>query len=618
MTATGSNDELSLSGRIVRRLLDPDAVRDYAWMFVFAGWPILCSILIGADDDVGEFKGYLSRWNWTLLAVVLPAALYLLRISAQRMAPVQSAQPSEDPRGLPPIVQLIESPTGRVAAYGELRRAVLSGRNLAIVFIVVLVFHVFDMREVVTVYLSGSAAGVTERDWGKMFVVTDIPRWQNLLLVVSAYAVQFALLTLLFLFAVLIARHNRFFLDRVYQRRRVPQEQADAYIVIDLDDVDLCFGFRQVNRAFNVQVQLFAATVVVLLLSRFANVFDSGKLYSDFGQVAILAGCGIGLYLVTLPMRVKFLPLDDDRAGSSIVSYMREFFPERRWPYGESPDRKVIETLAGRFAANAFWPTGNNQAAWLFRGSFFALCYLLVPHAGFAFDEFGWTSGWSEKHWIVAASAIPYALFAVAATGGLLSFYRARLRYVDPRLVDATDKSAMTVAELNESVSVETGKPAHRIFISYRRQDSAAYAGRLRDSLEKHFFTGNIFFDLSSIAAGSDFVDVIEEKIAVCDVMLVIIGIEWLAAADENGKLRLGGKDDHVTVEITTALKRGLEVIPVLVGGARMPGAGQLPDEIAALSRINAAEISDSRWNYDVQQVVDVILATEPRSSAET
>ena len=110
--------------------------------------------------------------------------------------------------------------------------------------------------------------------------------------------------------------------------------------------------------------------------------------------------------------------------------------------------------------------------------------------------------------------------------------------------------------------------------------------------------------------------DVIEEKIDVCDVMLVIIGPGWLVATDADGKPRLGGKDDQVTVEIATALKRGLEVIPVLVGGARMPGAEQLPDEIAALSRKNAAEISDSRWSYDVQQVVDAIRATKPRSSA--
>jgi hypothetical protein len=603
--------ELTLPSRLTKRLLDSGTWLDYLWVALFGAWPVLCARLIGAHDDLNGYDGYWSTPSWYSFAATLPAALLLLRWSMNQIAPVQAMPPGDDPARLPPIIQLIDSPQGRLDAYECLRKTMLSGANLMLVVGLVLLFHVFDMREVITVYLTGSVETAEELDWSIMFAGTDIPRGQNLILVVSAYAVQFAVLTTLILFAVLIARHNWFFLNRVYQRRRVPEEEAPACIIIDLDDVDLCFGFRRANKAFTVQVLLLAAIAIALLVSRFVNVDRSGELYSDFGQVVQVIGGFAGFIVVTLPMWVKVLPFRHAGARRSIVNYLREFFPKRRWPYGESPDRQVIETLAARFAANAFWPTGNNRAAYLFLLSFFALCFLSVPNLGVLLEGPGWRSGLADVPWIIPASAILYLVIAFAFTGGLLWLFRIVLRYVDTRLVDPPDGPVMTIKELNESLGVETEKSAHRLFISYRRQDSAAYAGRLKENLEKRFYADNVFFDLHGIAAGDDFVDVIEEKIAISDVMLVVIGPQWLSAVDDDGNPRLGSNNDYVTVEIATALRHELEIIPVLVGGTDMPKREQLPEVIVGLARKNAAEISDSRWSYDVQEVVDAILQRE-------
>jgi|SRR5271165_850293 len=117
-----------------------------------------------------------------------------------------------------------------------------------------------------------------------------------------------------------------------------------------------------------------------------------------------------------------------------------------------------------------------------------------------------------------------------------------------------------------------------QIFISYRRDDSSAWAGRLYDRLIGHFPLNRIFFDVNNIAPGVDFVKAIEESMGSCDVLISVVGKHWLTATDEYGKRRLDKTDDFVRLEIATALKRGIRVIPVLVDGASMPRCGDLPE----------------------------------------
>ena len=101
-----------------------------------------------------------------------------------------------------------------------------------------------------------------------------------------------------------------------------------------------------------------------------------------------------------------------------------------------------------------------------------------------------------------------------------------------------------------------------QIFISYRRDTSAMSAGRLYDRLSSHFASNQIFMDVDTIEPGVDFVRTIEEAVAACDVLIAVIGGRWLISPDEKGRRRLDNPEDFVRVEIATALKRGIRVIP--------------------------------------------------------
>lgn len=146
------------------------------------------------------------------------------------------------------------------------------------------------------------------------------------------------------------------------------------------------------------------------------------------------------------------------------------------------------------------------------------------------------------------------------------------------------------------------------IFISYRRSDSAGHTGRLADDLGQHLDEQALFRDIEAIEAGVDFVQALERAVSACTVMLVIIGPTWVSAATADGQKRLFQAGDFVRMEIEAGLGRDIRVIPVLVGDAQMPGAADLPESMAALLRRNAYSISDRRWQYDVMQLVDILV----------
>ena len=151
-----------------------------------------------------------------------------------------------------------------------------------------------------------------------------------------------------------------------------------------------------------------------------------------------------------------------------------------------------------------------------------------------------------------------------------------------------------------------------RIFISYRRDDSAGHAGRLFDRLSDHFGLDNIFMDVDTIAPGQDFVDAVRQAVSGCDGLVAIIGREWLTIPDATGARRLEDPEDLVRLEIATALERGIRVVPVLVQGARMPGAADFPEGMKELARRNAQEISDRRFHSDVQRLIEALEAPLP------
>jgi hypothetical protein len=150
-----------------------------------------------------------------------------------------------------------------------------------------------------------------------------------------------------------------------------------------------------------------------------------------------------------------------------------------------------------------------------------------------------------------------------------------------------------------------------KIFISYRRDDTAGYAGRLFDHLSAHFGPKNVFMDIDTIEPGDDFRKVVRNAVGSCDVVLVMIGKQWLDMADSRGNRRLDNPKDWVRVEISTALSDpDVRVIPVLVRGASMPDELDLPDDLKELSWRNALELSDSRFQHDANKLIEAVEQT--------
>ena len=145
------------------------------------------------------------------------------------------------------------------------------------------------------------------------------------------------------------------------------------------------------------------------------------------------------------------------------------------------------------------------------------------------------------------------------------------------------------------------------VFISYRRDDSAGEAGRLADALEARFGKERVFRDVEDIPAGEDFARAIDRALAKADTLLVVIGREWLGVRNAAGQRRLDDTQDFVRLEVEAALAHQIRVLPVLVRGTPMPASDELPDSLRPLARIQAHELSDSRWDYDVRQLIGLL-----------
>lgn len=139
-----------------------------------------------------------------------------------------------------------------------------------------------------------------------------------------------------------------------------------------------------------------------------------------------------------------------------------------------------------------------------------------------------------------------------------------------------------------------------RVFLSYRRRDVGGYAGRLSDALVQRLGASSVFQDVTAIAPGRDFTVEIDRALDECDAVLAVIGPGWLTASSPDGTLRLLESDDYVRQELVRALTRDLPVIPVLVGGAALPAAVDLPVELRPLVQRQALELHDETWHEDV------------------
>jgi hypothetical protein len=146
-----------------------------------------------------------------------------------------------------------------------------------------------------------------------------------------------------------------------------------------------------------------------------------------------------------------------------------------------------------------------------------------------------------------------------------------------------------------------------RIFINYRRGDDPGYTGRLFDRLQDVFESDQLFLDIDNIAPGLDFVRVLSERISECDIVLAVIGKNWIDARYPDGARRLDDPDDFVRVEIASALSQNKRVIPVLVGDASMPRPEELPEVLRPLSRRNAVRLTHERFRSDAQGLIKAL-----------
>lgn len=149
------------------------------------------------------------------------------------------------------------------------------------------------------------------------------------------------------------------------------------------------------------------------------------------------------------------------------------------------------------------------------------------------------------------------------------------------------------------------------IFLSYRRTDTLAWGGHLFSDLRRSFGASNVFMDIQGgIPRGADFEKVLTSALASCDALLALIGPQWAACKRTDGTRRLDVPSDWVRNEIATALRRGVLVVPVLFGGARLPPETDLPQDLRSLRRGQRAEVTDERWDYDVGALIKDLTAS--------
>jgi hypothetical protein len=150
-----------------------------------------------------------------------------------------------------------------------------------------------------------------------------------------------------------------------------------------------------------------------------------------------------------------------------------------------------------------------------------------------------------------------------------------------------------------------------KVFISYRREDSADISGRIYDYLTRYFGGENVFKDVDSIPLGADFRQMIETQLPQCDYVLAIIGNAWATAVNAQGQRRLDEPEDFVRIELEIALKHAIPIIPMLVSGASMPSAQSLPPSLAQLPYRNAVAIRpDPDFRHDMDRVIHAIATS--------
>ncbi|MCO4772114.1 MAG: toll/interleukin-1 receptor domain-containing protein [Deltaproteobacteria bacterium] len=614
-----------MASRLLARILDARRTLDYLALAALGVLPMVVARQVGAWDtqvardssaggDAGaiEFVGYADEPAFLAFPILAPLILFVGRWVLGRIAPVAEEWP---PSRIPPIVGLV--PTAhQPAVYERLRETVLRPALLFWALGITLVVQFLDALTLLQTYFT-KGVHTDERDFAVFYLAEldePVSLVENIVFSACAYLPQVSVIFIGALFLTVVFNHNLFFLKRIYRRSAVAEgEDPRTWFRIDLEDVDRCFGFRAANDAFNAQVLSLGFGGIALSLTRLSHARDqlaSGSvttfgeafapltLFPDMGQAFVPINWFLGLCIVAMPALVKLLPLlpgvGDDEVRRNITTYLAEFLPPEEWRLAGTDRGEEITGLAARFAGNAFWPTGNNRASVLF---FLSFAVFLV-------------TAFAPVFAVAAMQGIPYLAAGIACVAvlawvlqvGVFWLLNRSLFFVDERLVNLPSTGVPeTLSPLRRREKLPAG-----VFLSYRRSDAVAYAGRLHDSLREHFEDERIFMDLDDIGTGEDFVHALDAALESVKAMVVLIGPTWETVENEGGR-RLLQQGDWVRAEVARGLASDILVVPVLVGGARFPDVDDLPEELRDLGRRNALEVTDTRWAYDVGRLIEAL-----------
>ncbi|MCA9464198.1 MAG: SUMF1/EgtB/PvdO family nonheme iron enzyme [Nitrospira sp.] len=157
-----------------------------------------------------------------------------------------------------------------------------------------------------------------------------------------------------------------------------------------------------------------------------------------------------------------------------------------------------------------------------------------------------------------------------------------------------------------------------KIFLNYRHEDSGGYALAIYQQLRQHFGPESVFRDVDSMDFGVDFVEEIERAVGSCQVLVATIGPQWVHITDDEGQQRLAHPHDWVRLELETALARNIRVLPILVGGAKMPREQELPESLRPVTRRRAFVLSPTASHTELDQLMQSLEKVLGRSQGGT
>ena len=150
-----------------------------------------------------------------------------------------------------------------------------------------------------------------------------------------------------------------------------------------------------------------------------------------------------------------------------------------------------------------------------------------------------------------------------------------------------------------------------KVFLSYRRADSQATAGRMAQFLDAIPAVAEVFLDVDGISPGENFESRIQHTLAQVSHVFVLIGPQWAGPVGAGGKTRLFDDDDMVRREVRLALASQVRLVPLLLDDTRMPRPAELPPDLQALSSINAFSLRTAHFDEDMDDLLDVVLGNK-------